>query len=176
MYGYLRKISFLAFAIVSFVLLFTSGASAQSAKVRGQKIDPQIKLKKEATTGSDPWTVKNVITVKELSRELSHKKNKPLLLHVGFSFLYQQSHIPGSKYVGPARSRTGINSIKQAVKHYKKNKNIVVYCGCCPWTDCPNVRPAYAALKKMGYKNVKVLYIPDSFMKDWTKEGYTAVK
>jgi len=176
MYGYLRKISLITPAILSFALLLTAGASAQSAKAHAKKIDTQVKLKKEATTGSDPWTVNHVITVKELNSELSHKKNKPVLLQVGFSFLYQQSHIPGSKYVGPARSKEGINSIKEAVKHYKKNKDIVVYCGCCPWTDCPNIRPAYAALKKMGYKNVKVLYIPDSFMKDWTKEGYSAVK
>lgn len=163
--------------ILSVILFFSACGFAQSSHAKKiQEDSGQMQLKKEATTSSDPWTVKNVVTVKELGAELSSKKNKPVLLHVGFSFLYQQSHIPGSIYVGPARSKDGINSIKEAVKHYKKNKSIVLYCGCCPWTDCPNIRPAYETLNKLGYKNVKVLYIPDSFMKDWTKHGYPAVK
>ena len=177
MYGHFKKFGGVAFLILSLFLFFTAGTLAQSTKVHSKKENnEQTKLQKEATTKSDPWTVKHVVTVKELNAELSGKKKKPLLLHVGFSFLYQQSHIPGSKYVGPAHSQKGINSIKAAVKGYKKNKDIVIYCGCCPWTDCPNVRPAYTVLKKMGYKNVKVLYIPDSFMKDWTNKGYTSVK
>jgi rhodanese-related sulfurtransferase len=163
--------------IFLFTLIFSTGLFAQSSKkLVKQNESAQLKLKKEATTSRDPWNVKHVLTIEELGKELSSKKEKPVLLHVGFSFLYNQSHIPGTKYVGAARSEEGIKSIKAAVEHVKKNKDIVVYCGCCPWTDCPNIRPAYKTLKDMGYKNVKVLYIPDSFVKDWTKKGYPAVK
>jgi 3-mercaptopyruvate sulfurtransferase SseA len=37
---------------------------------------------------------------------------------------------------------------------------------------CPNVRPAYSALKAAGFKNVRVLDIPENFHADWVAKGY----
>ena len=37
---------------------------------------------------------------------------------------------------------------------------------------CPNVKPAFETLEKMGYKNVKLLYLPDDFEQDWAQKGY----
>jgi hypothetical protein len=35
----------------------------------------------------------------------------------------------------------------------------VIYCGCCPWTHCPNMKPADDALHAMGFTKVKSLSI-----------------
>jgi len=97
---------------------------------------------------------------------------KPLILQVGFQKLYQQAHIPGAEYVGAANDGPGIQNLDKHVGSLPKNKAIVLYCGCCPWWHCPNVRPAYELLHSMGFTNVKVLYIAQNFGADWVDKGY----
>ncbi|PYQ37297.1 MAG: rhodanese-like domain-containing protein, partial [Acidobacteria bacterium] len=46
----------------------------------------------------------------------------------------------------------------------------------CPWDHCPNVKPAVDALQKMGFRNVKVLYIGENFGSDWVNKGYPTAK
>jgi hypothetical protein len=48
----------------------------------------------------------------------------------------------------------------------------VIYCGCCPWSACPNIKPALDALRSMGFTKVKAMYIPTNLAKDWTEKGY----
>ncbi len=134
-------------------------------------------LEKQSTSKNDPWKLNNVYTPKELAGILSNKKEKnPLIVQVGFSFLYNQSHIPGSVYVGPASRTKGIEKLKSEVKKFKHDKNIVLYCGCCPWGDCPNIRPAFKTVEEMGYKNVHVLYLPNTFVENWVDKGYPSSK
>ncbi|MGA9706292.1 MAG: rhodanese-like domain-containing protein [Candidatus Sulfotelmatobacter sp.] len=97
---------------------------------------------------------------------------KPLMIQVGFHVLYSQAHIPGSEYIGPASSETGLQSLRKRVGSLPRNKFIVLYCGCCPWGHCPNIKPADDALRAMGFSNVKVLYIADNFGTDWVEKGY----
>jgi len=47
----------------------------------------------------------------------------------------------------------------------------VIYCGCCPLERCPNIRPAFVALRQMGFTNVRVLLLPNSFEADWAGKG-----
>jgi thiosulfate/3-mercaptopyruvate sulfurtransferase len=101
---------------------------------------------------------------------------KPLIIQVGFRVLYQQAHIPGSEYIGPGTSPEAIDALKKRVSSMKHSAPIILYCGCCPWTRCPNVTPAYAALHGMGFANVKVLYIPQDFGTDWVNKGYPVEK
>lgn len=104
------------------------------------------------------------------------KEEKPLILNVGPSLLYMQAHIPGSEYIGAGSDSQGIESLRRRVKALPRNKFIVLYCGCCPWSHCPNVRPAYNELHKAGFTNVKVLYIADNFGTDWVDKGYPTIK
>jgi rhodanese-related sulfurtransferase len=90
--------------------------------------------------------------------------------------LYTQAHIPGSEYIGPASSETELQSLRKRVESLSRNKFIVLYCGCCPWSHCPNVKPADDALRAMGFTNVKVLYIADNFGADWVEKGYPVGK
>lgn len=102
----------------------------------------------------------------------SSDSTKPLMIQVGFHVLYSQAHIPGSEYIGPASSETGLQSLRKRVGSLPRNKFIVLYCGCCPWGHCPNIKPADDALRAMGFSNVKVLYIADNFGTDWVEKGY----
>ncbi len=101
---------------------------------------------------------------------------KPLLLHVGFHVLYTQAHIPGSEFVGPASDEAGLKLLRDRVAKLPKDTAIVIYCGCCPWSDCPNMAAAYDALRALGFKQVKALYIADNFGTDWINKGYPVAK
>src|SRR5208283_1177399 len=106
----------------------------------------------------------------------SPKGEEPLILNVGPHLLYTQAHIPGSEYIGAGSDPQGIESLRRRVKSLPHNTFIVLYCGCCPWGHCPNVRPAYSDLHKAGFTNVKVLYIADNFGTDWVDKGYPTAK
>jgi hypothetical protein len=104
------------------------------------------------------------------------KTQKPLMIQVGSHVLYSQAHIPGSEYIGPASSESGLNRLRQRVAALPRNKFIVIYCGCCPWSHCPNIKPAAEALRAMGFTNFKALYIPDNFGTDWVDKGYPSTQ
>ena len=106
----------------------------------------------------------------------SNKADKPLLIQVGYHVLYAQAHISGSEYIGPATSDAAIAKLRKRLNPLPKNKLIVIYCGCCPWSHCPNLQPAYDALKAMGFTNLKVLYIADNLGTDWVDKGYPVEK
>ena len=106
----------------------------------------------------------------------SPKTEKPLILNIGPHLLYMQAHIPGSEYIGSSSDSQGMESLLRRVKPLRRNTFIVLYCGCCPWNHCPNVRPAYYQLHKAGFTKVRVLYIADNFGTDWVYKGYPTVK
>jgi rhodanese-related sulfurtransferase len=103
-------------------------------------------------------------------------KQQPLILNVGPRTMYQQSHIPGAEYIAPGSSAQSNAALEARMKKVPHGKFIVIYCGCCPWSRCPNVDPALAQLRSMGFTNVKMLYIADNFGTDWVYKGYPATK
>jgi thiosulfate/3-mercaptopyruvate sulfurtransferase len=117
---------------------------------------------------NSPWAAPEVIAPADLAKQL--KGLDATLVHVGFANLYKVKHIPGSVYAGPA-SRD-LDELKKAVAGVSKDRLIVLYCGCCPWDHCPNMKPAYNLLKSLGYTRIKVMEIPNNFGSDWVDKGY----
>lgn len=113
------------------------------------------------------------ITPQALVRVMqSNQRGKLLILNVGPRILYAQAHIDGAEYMGPTSDPRGLEVLRQRVKSVPKNKQIVLYCGCCPWDRCPNVRPAFAELKKLKFTNVRVLHIANNIGTDWVEKDY----
>ncbi len=102
--------------------------------------------------------------------------DRPLVLQVGSHVLYAEAHIPGSEYVGATGTSIGMQALRDRVSGLKKNQFIVLYCGCCPWGRCPNIRPAYGVLQTLGFTHVKALYIADNFGADWVRKGLPVAK
>jgi len=119
----------------------------------------------------EPWKPAEVIEPQSLSRELSKSSPKPLVLQVGFQQLYNRGHVPGALYCGPASTPEGMERLKASVEKVPRSREIVIYCGCCPWKNCPNVRPAFRELKSLGFQHVKVLSIPRDFGTDRVQQG-----
>ncbi len=116
----------------------------------------------------DVWQSKDLVQPKDVAADI----RSPLLLYVGFPVLFRAAHIPGSVYAGPGSKAEGIEMLKKAVEGQPKNRAIIVYCGCCPWEKCPNMRPAFTALREMGYTNLKAMAIPENLKTDWTDKDY----
>jgi rhodanese-related sulfurtransferase len=120
--------------------------------------------------------VANLIEPAELARQMKDRSvPMSVILHVGFRKLYAQAHITGSDYAGAGGDEDGLKSLSQRVEKVPKDASIVIYCGCCPWSRCPNVAAAFAKLRDMGFTQVKVLHIAENFGTDWVDKGYPAV-
>src|ERR1700693_676896 len=108
-----------------------------------------------------------LVQPKELAAQLAAKDAPLTIIHVGPNVLYRSKHIPESIYAGPASKPEGLDAIKQAVATLPHDRQIVLYCGCCPWDRCPNIKPAVELLQQMGFTHVKSMYVATNFAKDW---------
>ena len=148
--------------LIAAVMFLTLVASAQSGR-------PPDAL--ELPPGST-----ELLQPQELVKALQSGAAKPVVLYVGPRFLYTQAHIPGAEFIGPKSDPHSLENLKKRVAALPKNSPVVLYCGCCPWEHCPNIRPAYKELQKMGVKKVKVLYLANSFGSNWVDKGYPVEK
>ena len=121
----------------------------------------------------DPWQTNQVVEPEDLAKAISGAAGgKPLVVHVGFPSLYKRGHVLGALAAGPASTANGVEELRRLVKNLPRAKPIIFYCGCCPWKDCPNIRPAFRALAAMGFKNIRILDLPNDFPQDWAKKGF----
>ena len=147
---------------IAFVALtFIPEIAAQQAKQHG-RADASLEMPR--------------ISAEELAATLRGNGDKPLVLQVGVARLYRYSHIRGAEFAGPASESAGIEMLRKRVQGLKNSTAIVIYCGCCPWEHCPNVRPAYDELRRLGFSNVRALYLPSNYKFDWEDKGYPTAK
>jgi rhodanese-related sulfurtransferase len=125
---------------------------------------------------SEPWQSADEMQPAAFAAQLTGSASKPLILYVGFPVLYKAARIPGAILAGPVGKPDGLASLKQAVASVPKDRQIVLYCGCCPFAQCPNMRPAFKTLHDLGYSNVKVVVIPTNLATDWIAKGYPIEK
>lgn len=136
-----------------------------------------VSSKSKTGAGESSNSAPKLIQPDELASMVQSPKGvSPLIFQVGYRVLYLQAHVPRSEYVGPASQPEGIQRLRKRVKALPRTQYIVVYCGCCPWSKCPNTDPAYKELRSLGFRNVKLLYIADNFGKDWVDKGYPVEK
>jgi thiosulfate/3-mercaptopyruvate sulfurtransferase len=141
--------------MVTLIALTMAQAAGQATSILASRlINPADLAKLLQTSGSD----------------------KPLVIQVGSHVLFAQAHIPTSEYIGAASSDAGLQLLRKRVETLPRNKFIVLYCGCCPWGHCPNVKPADDVLRALGFTNVKVLYISDNFGANWVDKGYPVAR
>ena len=99
-----------------------------------------------------------------------------MVVCVGFISLFKGGHVRGAWCKGPANEAKGLENLKAWAQKRDRKREIVIYCGCCPWEKCPNIRPAFAALKAMGFTHLKVMVIEKDFPTNWTGQGYPTEK
>jgi len=148
------------------VLLAVSAALLSVPAIRGQE-----------KQSLDPWTAAQSLQPDDLARELAGKnQTPPTIVYVGFRTLFAGGHIPGATFHGSASTEQGLSDLKKWTEELPRTTNLVIYCGCCPLEKCPNIRPAFTALDKMGFKKLRVLVLPTNFATDWADKGYPIQK
>lgn len=144
----INLMSFFAIAIIAFVL---------------QLVNAQ---------GQDPWKANQLLAPAELNKTLANPKApKTYIYSIGY-----QAVIKNSIDIGAGANRDNQKKLKQQLSKLPKDANIVIYCGCCPFERCPNVRPVFNMLNEMGFKNHKLLNLPQNIKVDWIDKGYVVKK
>jgi thiosulfate/3-mercaptopyruvate sulfurtransferase len=125
----------------------------------------------------NPWTTGQVITPDAFAKQLeSGAAKKTHVVCVAFDVMYKAAHIPGAVYIGPGRDTKAIERLKTLAASLPKGDPVLIYCGCCPMKECPNVRPAFTALEEMKFTHLMVLDIPRDFARDWVGGGFPIEK
>jgi thiosulfate/3-mercaptopyruvate sulfurtransferase len=128
---------------------------------------------KAAAPVAPEWRNARQISATELAKRISRPvSTRPVVLQVGFKVLYDDGHIPGAIFAGPASTSDGLAKLRAVAEKISRSKEVILYCGCCPWEKCPNIHPAYDALRHMGFSRVVVLLIPEDFAHDWVGQGF----
>jgi hypothetical protein len=120
----------------------------------------------------DPWKDSDLIEPQALAARITSSAPKPKILYVGFPILYRGAHISGAELAGPASKPEGLERLKQTAAKLPRSQELIIYCGCCPWDRCPNVRPAFRLLHEMGFTRLKLVTIPTNMSTDWVTKGY----
>lgn len=115
---------------------------------------------------ADPWTPGELMEPADLAARI-HGAKAPLLICVGPSGL-----IKGSVETGPARDSVNLGKLKTLLAKEDRNREVVIYCGCCPFVHCPNVRPAFSLLLAMHFTHARLLDLSHNIKTDWIDHGY----
>lgn len=113
-----------------------------------------------------------LVQPKDLAEQLRANGPKPAVLYVGYPVMYRNKRIPAAILAGPTSRSQGIDLLKAAAEALPRDRDVVLYCGCCPFNECPNLKPAVQLLKEMGFTRVRTLMIPTNFASDWVDHGY----
>lgn len=160
----ISKTFFLASPLI--ILLAASATLVSVTAIRGDE-----------KQSADPWTSAQTVQAAAFAHELEEKSaTPPTVVYVGFHTLFAGGHIPGATFHGSASTEQGLAELKKWADTLPRTTSLVIYCGCCPFQKCPNIRPAFTALNEMGFKKLRVLILPTSFVKDWAEMGYPIQK
>jgi thiosulfate/3-mercaptopyruvate sulfurtransferase len=121
---------------------------------------------------TEPWKPDQLMPPADLAAILNNPTAmKPLIISIGPDAL-----LKGSIDIGPANDKANLDKLKQFLTKEKKDRSIVIYCGCCPFEHCPNIRPAFILLNEMKFTNHKLLALQHNIKIDWINKGYPTVK
>ena len=115
----------------------------------------------------EPWTDQQLLEPRDLVQLIDKPEDSLVIFSLGAGGI-----IPGSKDTGPSGEEQGLENLKKELEAIPKDNDIVLYCGCCPFNICPNVRPAFSLLNEMGYTNHRLLNLRENIKVDWIDRGY----
>jgi hypothetical protein len=124
-------------------------------------------------SGQNPenWTSKQLVEPADLAAKLKANKDLPIIFSIGPGAI-----IPHSIDIGMVKDEKNLEKFKDQISKLPKSANIIIYCGCCPFEHCPDVRPAIAMLQSMKFTNYLLLNLPDNIKTDWINKGYPVNK
>ncbi len=121
---------------------------------------------------AEPWTPFQLMEPAILAETInSPGSNKPLIISIG-----PAATIKTSVAIGPGSEAPNLAKLEALLQPVDRNREVVIYCGCCPFTRCPNVRPAFTLLNKLKFTNAKLLNLSTNLKTDWIDKGYPVIE
>jgi hypothetical protein len=130
-----------------------------------------VSCKNSYAQNPENWTSKQLTSPAALAATLKANKDVPIIFSVGPGAI-----IPHSIDIGMVKDEKNLKKFKEQISKLPKSANILIYCGCCPYEHCPDVRPAIALLKSMQFTNYHLLDLPHNIKTDWIAKGYPTTK
>lgn len=117
---------------------------------------------------AEPWTSSQLMPPERLASIIEDPGDiDPLIICIGPGAL-----IKGSVDVGQTRDKESMEKLRTLLSGEAKDRDIVIYCGCCPFKDCPNIRPAFSLLNEMKFTRHKLLNLENNLKTNWIEPGY----
>jgi hypothetical protein len=142
----------LYFAFIALVV-----ATAVITSLKGSSNSPE----------GEPWKPEQLMKPADLAERLKDGKDVPVIINIGPSGV-----IKSAIDIGPGQEASNIAKLDAELAKLSKDAEVVIYCGCCPFKNCPNIRPAFESLNKSGIKNVHLLNLSENLRVDWIAKGY----
>ena len=115
-----------------------------------------------------PWANNQLMEPADLNALLTAPNGSlPVIFNIG-----AVEDIKGARHIGAVNNAPNLEAFKKQITNISKSTQIIIYCGCCPFTRCPNIQPAFLTLKKLGFTNIKVLNLPVNLKTNWIARGY----
>lgn len=116
----------------------------------------------------EPWTQEQLLDPSDLAKTLNNPNDKqPYIYSIG-----PGATIKRSIDIGPAQDNKNMKKLKEQLSKLPKDADIVIYCGCCPFQHCPNIRPAFNLLNEMNFTNQKLLSLQHNIKIDWIDKNF----
>ncbi|PIV61994.1 MAG: hypothetical protein COS14_03420 [Bacteroidetes bacterium CG02_land_8_20_14_3_00_31_25] len=120
----------------------------------------------------EPWSENQLIQPADLAKIINDKNiKKPIIFSIGYDNI-----IKGSFEIGATTKQSNLDKLQAELSKLSADADIVIYCGCCPFKNCPNIRPAFKLLNNLKFTNHKLLNLSQNLKVDWIDKGYPVNK
>jgi hypothetical protein len=117
---------------------------------------------------ADPWKKDQLLEPSVLAAQLNMPKDSELvIIDVGPAGV-----IKNARETGPVHEKEGMKHLRALLRDIPRSREVVIYCGCCPFAKCPNIRPAFRTLVDMGFTKPRLLDLSHNLKADWIDKGY----
>jgi len=123
----------------------------------------------QKTSAQNPvnWTNDQLLQPSELAATIKDNKEISVIFSIGPGAV-----IPHSRDMGMIKEEENMKKFRGELEPLPRDTSIIIYCGCCPYEHCPNVRPAIELLMEMKFTHYKLLDLPHNIKIDWINKGY----
>lgn len=157
------------FYLLSVLICLVAGSCTSEAGDAKKPTSPaatSAEANASAATG-EPWTAADLLAPAALAAHIRGSGPAPVVFDIG-----PAGTIKGARQIGPAQEEANLTKLRAALAGLPRDQPVVVYCGCCPFEPCPNIRPAFRLLKAEGFTQAKLLNLPQNLKADWIDPGY----
>lgn len=115
----------------------------------------------------EPWATEQLMEPADLAKMIERGNEEIHVFSIGPSAM-----IKGSLDIGEGKNPGNIETLQRSVSALPMDAQIIIYCGCCPFANCPNIRPAFQALNSWGFTNHKLLNLSENLKVDWIDQDF----